>query len=284
MFGRQRSGSVVCASCGNLVGVNDDACYHCGRRNPGLWGFGPALRRLGHDMGFVPFVTGFCILMFALTYLPGGQTTGGGPLNFLSPSVTSLAMFGASGALPVFEWHRWWTVLSAAWLHGGLLHILFNMLWIRQLAPAVGELYGPGRMVIIYTVASIAGFGLSSVAGHYLGFMPLPFLRGGQITVGASAPIFGLLGAVVYYGRRTGSSMASSQAWSWAIPLFIFGLILPGIDNYAHAGGFGGGYLAGRVLDPLRRETIDHMLAAVACLVLSVLSVVASVLHWLTLR
>ena len=96
--------------------------------------------------------------------------------------------------------------------------------------------------------------------------------------------VFGLLGAVVYYGRRTGSSMASSQAWSWAIPLFIFGLILPGIDNYAHAGGFGGGYLAGRMLDPLRRETIDHMLAAVACLVLSVLSVVASVLHWLTLR
>jgi rhomboid protease GluP len=138
-------------------------------------------------------------------------------------------------------------------------------------------------MVIIYTVASITGFGLSSVAGHYLGFMPLPFLRGGQITVGASAPIFGLLGAVVYYGRRTGSSMASSQAWSWAIPLFIFGLILPGIDNYAHAGGFAGGYLAGRLLDPLRRESIDHMLAAVACLVLSVLSVVASVLHWLTL-
>jgi rhomboid protease GluP len=285
MFGRQRSGSVVCASCGNLVGVNDDTCYHCGRRNPGLWGFGPVLRRLGHDMGFVPFVTGFCVVLFAVTFLlPGGRSAGGGPLNFLSPSLTSLAMFGASGALPVFEWHRWWTVLSAAWLHGGLLHILFNLLWIRQLAPAVGELYGPGRMVIIYTVASITGFGLSSVAGHYLGFMPLPFLRGGQITVGASAPIFGLLGAVVYYGRRTGSSMASSQAWSWAIPLFIFGLILPGIDNYAHAGGFAGGYLAGRLLDPLRRESIDHMLAAVACLVLSVLSVVASILHWLTLE
>jgi rhomboid protease GluP len=103
------------------------------------------------------------------------------------------------------------------------------------------------------------------------------------MTVGASAPIFGLLGAVVYYGRRTGSSLASSQAWSWAIPLFIFGLIMPGIDNYAHAGGFAGGYVAGRLLDPLRRETIDHMLIAVICLALSVLSVVVSVLHWFTL-
>ena len=285
MFGRQRSGSVVCASCGNLVGVNDDACYHCGRRNPGLWGFGPVLRRLGHDMGFVPFVTGFCLILYAVTYLlSAGQTSGGGVLNFLSPSTPVLAMFGASGAIPVFRLNRWWTVLSAGWLHGGLLHIFFSLLWIRQLAPAVGELYGPGRMVIIYTAGSIAGFALSSLAGQFLGFMPLPFLRGAGITVGASAPIFGLLGAVVYYGRRTGSSMASSQAWSWAIPLFIFGLIIPGIDNYAHAGGFAGGYLAGRLLDPLRRESIDHMLAAVACLVLSVLSVVASVLHWLTLE
>ena len=114
--------------------------------------------------------------------------------------------------------------------------------------------------------------------------LPLGFLRGAQVTVGASAPIFGLLGAVVYYGRRTGSSLTSSQAWSWALPLFIFGFILPGIDNYAHAGGFGGGYLAGRLLDPLRPERVDHMLAAVICLGLSVLSIVVSVLHWMTLE
>ena len=53
MFKRQRTGSVVCASCGSLVGVNDDRCYTCGRRNPGLWGYGPLLRRLGNDLGFV---------------------------------------------------------------------------------------------------------------------------------------------------------------------------------------------------------------------------------------
>ena len=59
---------------------------------------------------------------------------------------------------------RWWTVLSASWLHGGVLHILFNMLWVRQLGPATAEIYGPGRMVIIYTVAGAVGFTLSSVA------------------------------------------------------------------------------------------------------------------------
>jgi rhomboid protease GluP len=69
-----------------------------------------------------------------------------------------------------------------------------------------------------------------------------------------------------------------STAWSWAIPVFIFGLIMPGIDNYAHIGGFAGGYLAGMMLDPLKPERINHILWAVICLVLSVLSVIVSVI------
>jgi len=168
-------------------------------------------------------------------------------------------------------------VLSATWLHGGLLHILFNMMWVRQLAPATAEMYGPGRMVIIYTAAGVAGFALSSFAAEFL--PPLLFLRGGQFSVGASASIFGLLGALVYYGRRGGSSMIGSQALSYALILGLFGFIMPGIDNYAHAGGFAGGYLAGRLLDPLKAERIDHILIAVICLAASLLSIVASVLH-----
>ena len=103
-------------------------------------------------------------------------------------------------------------------------------------------------------------------------------LGGAGVTVGASAPIFGLLGAIVYYGRRGGSQMASSQAMTYAVVLFIMGLLMPGIDNYAHAGGFGGGWLAGRVLDPLKPERIDHLAAAVVCLGMSALSILASIL------
>ncbi|MEO7192471.1 MAG: rhomboid family intramembrane serine protease [Vicinamibacterales bacterium] len=286
MFKRQTSGSVVCASCGSLVGVADSTCYHCGRRNPGLWGYGPALRRLGHDLGFVPFVTGTCIIVYMLTLLYTGSSAlgGGGLLGFLAPSGYSLLLFGASGSVPVFELHRWWTVLSASWLHGGLLHIFFNILWIRQLAPAVADLYGAGRMVIIYTVAGVVGFTASSVAGETLGFLPIPLLHGAHLTVGASAPIFGLLGAVVHYGRRAGSSAALSQAWNYAIIMFVFGLVMPGIDNYAHAGGFAGGWLAGRLLDPLQPERVNHMLGAVICLVLSVGAIVFSVVDGLLLR
>jgi rhomboid protease GluP len=60
--------------------------------------------------------------------------------------------------------------------------------------------------------------------------------------------------------------------------MFVFGLIMPGIDNYAHAGGFLGGWIAGRLLDPLHPERINHMLLAVVCLVLSLLSIVVSLL------
>jgi rhomboid protease GluP len=261
-----------------LVGVNDPTCYNCGRRNPGLWGFGPSLRALGNDLGFVPFVIGACAFAYILTLVfSNGMIGAGGLTSFGSPSTAALFTFGASGRVPVFEYGRWWTVLSASWLHGGALHILFNMMWVRNLAVPTADIYGPGRTVIIYTVAGVAGFVLSSVCGAFLPALPL-LGRGGQFTVGASAAIFGLLGALVYYGRRSGSSAVGSQALQYALLMGVFGLIMPGVDNFAHAGGFGGGYLAALMLDPLKPERIDHLAIAVGCLVLSVLSVVYSVI------
>ena len=277
MLKRQTTGSVICSACGELVGVNDDTCYSCGRKNPGMWGFAPALRSLGRDLGFVPFVIGACVIVYVLTLIfsRGAIGVGGGLFSMFAPNTQALFLFGASGSVPVFRAGRWWTVFSAAWLHGGALHILFNMMWVRQLAPATAELYGAGRTVIIYTLAGVAGFALSSFAGAYIpGFL---ILRGGQFTVGASASIFGLLGALVYYGRRAGSQAVGGQALSYALMMGLFGLVMPGVDNYAHAGGFGGGYLVALMLDPLKPERVDHMVGALVCLAVSVLAIVFSV-------
>lgn len=283
MLKRQRTGSVVCPNCGSLVGVNDAQCYTCGRRNPGMWGFAPALRALGNDVGFVPVVIAVCVGLYALSLLLSWPDIGGGGLmTLLSPRLESLFVLGASGAVPVFQFDRWWTVLTAGWLHGGLLHILFNMLWVRQLAPAVGEFYGPGRLVIIYTLGGIAGFALSTLAGQYLWFLPGP-LGGGRFTVGASAPIFGLLGALVLYGRRTGSHLVHSQALGYAITLGLFGFIMPGVDNYAHLGGFLGGFLVAQVMDPLRPERGDHMVGALVCLGATALALAVSLISGLRL-
>jgi len=271
---RQREGSVICSACGVLVGVNDDRCYNCGRRNPGLWGYAPALRRLGQDLGFVPLVMGATITLYVLALLLSRSNL----QVMLAPSPPILFLLGASGTVPVLGYGRWWTFLTAGWLHAGVLHVLFNVLWIRQLAPGVAELYGAARMVIIYTIAGVIGFALTTFAGAYLRWMPIPFLRGADFSVGASANIFGLLGALVYHGRRTGSSHIAQAGLQYALFLGLFGLIMPGVDNYAHAGGFAGGYLAGLLLDPLKPERIDHMVMAFVCLAATFVALGASVI------
>lgn len=278
MFKRQRTGSVICTSCGVLVGVGDERCYNCNRWNPGLWGWAPAFRALGHDLGFVPFVIGTCIIVYALMLVfSRGSIETNNMFALFSPSGAAMLVFGASGAVPVFEFDRWWTVLSAGWLHAGPLHIFFNMLAARQLAPAVADLFGPGRMVIIYIAGSAAGFTLSSLAGAFI--PQIPFIGGGSFTVGASASIAGLIGAMLAYGHRSGSGIARSYAMQNVVMLVIMGALIPFVDNWAHLGGFGGGYLAARTLDPLKAERIDHLAIAVGLLAASILSVVASVVH-----
>jgi rhomboid protease GluP len=279
MGGMARPSSVLCPSCGSLVGVRDRVCLNCGRHRPGLWGFSRLLRNVGDETSFATLVMWACGILFLATLAvdPAGIQASG-LLSFLSPSVRALFLFGASGAAPVFGYHRWWTVLSAAWLHGGILHILFNMWWVRDLGPTTAQLYGVSRTAIIYTVAAVTGFLLSSTAGFLVPFLPL--LHGAVgITIGASAPIFGLIGALLYYGRRGGGTHISQQAKYLALVMLVFGFVVPDIDNVAHLGGLAGGYLTAKLLDPLKPERGDHVLLALGCLLASLAAVVASVVY-----
>jgi len=266
--------------------VNDEQCYSCGRRTPGLWGYAPLLRRLGNDFGFVTLVVYGCTVLYVVellvTVILGGNVADGGVFGMLAPANAISLAFGASGAVPVFINGMWWTVLSAGWLHAGLLHIFMNMYWVRQMAPAMTDILGPSRTVIIYTVGGVAGFALSSFAGAFL--PAIPFLHGAGFTVGASAPVFGLIGALYHYGR-TSSSLAKQMAQSIIIQAVLFGVVMgnSGIDNFAHLGGFAGGYFTSAFLNPMTRERGDHMLIAAGCLGATVLSIAASVLTGLVL-
>ncbi len=286
MLKRQTQGSVVCPSCGRLVGVMDDRCFNCGRWNPGLWGYATWVNKLGRDFGFTQIVIGGCLLLFIATLLYAPDKVHmGGLMSLFSPASEALYLFGMSGTIPVFRDGRWWTVLSAAWLHGSALHILFNMLWIRQLAPTVAELFGVGRLVIIYTFSSISGFLLSSLAG-LLFFLPAP-LQGAYFTVGASAPLFGLFGALSAYGQRTGQARLREHGVQFLVLWLVIGVMVSfssgpnaiRIDNWAHLGGFAGGYLGARWLDPMRPEEPQHIILALVCLGLTVLSIILSLVH-----
>lgn len=264
MFGKQRTGSVICPSCGKLVSANAEECPYCGRKYPGMFGFTSVLRNLGKDMGFVQVVIVGAAFLYVATLVVDPQGIRmGGFFSIGAPSQEALLRFGAAGVYPVIGLDRWWTVLSAGWLHGGLLHIGFNLYWLRSLAPETAELYGPGRMVVLYTVSSITGFLASTLLGT-------------PMTVGASASILGLLGAMVAYGRKTGSSVVGRQAWSYAVFMIVFGFMMRGVDNWAHIGGFIGGFVVGYLLDPRRPERGNDLLLAVICLVLTVASIVAS--------
>jgi rhomboid protease GluP len=197
-----------------------------------------------------------CVALYVigLVFDPLSALQPRGPFDLFAPSARALDALGMTGA---FAWAqgRWWTLLTAIYLHGNLLHIGFNVLWIRQLGPVVEEVYGPARLFIIFTVAGVAGFVLSNLIG-------IPF------TIGASGSIFGLLGAMVAFGRRRGGlfgTLVLRQYGQWALVMFIFGFFMSGVNNLAHAGGFLGGLGTGLVLSLAERQSersLDHLVAA----------------------
>ena len=164
------------------------------------------------------------------------------------------------------RWVEGRRLITAGFLHSGLWHIGLNMLALWWLGQQLEPLLGRVKFAVVYMTSLVAGsLGVLIASPH-------------DLTVGASGAIFGLLGALVFYGRRTGSSAVHSQAMYYAVTAFIFGLLFPMTDNFTHAGGFVGGWLTARVLDPQKPERINHMLIALGCLLLSVLSIIASVL------
>src|SRR5688500_12725295 len=262
MLQRKRTGSILCPSCGKLTGAADEQCFHCGRKSPGMWGLTSVLGDLGRTLPFEKIVVGGCGFLF-MAMLAAMAMSGEMPRLFagfqiLPPGNEVLLRFGSSGAFPVFVFERWWTVLSAGWLHGDLIHIGFNLYWVRMLAPATAELYGASRMIVIYTFATIVGFLVSSTVGwwvyieHHMTWLSRIGLGGAPLTVGASASILGLLGAAVCYGHRTGAYSTSRFAWQYAMYTLAFGFSMPRGDHWAHSGGFACRYPADLRLRPAR--------------------------------
>ena len=267
--------AILCPDCGKLISPQAETCIHCGRKKPGTWNPKSALRNQFNDYGFTEIVTALCVglyvlgLMLDLLYHSGSTSRAGSFFSILSPSGYSLEVLGMTGAVALSE-GRWWTLITAIYLHGGLLHIFFNVMWIRQLAPEVEELFGRARLVLIFTFSGILGFVLSS-------------FRGNLYTVGASGAIFGLLGAMVYYGRTRGGTFGANvyrQTMQWAGILFIFGLFVPNVDNWAHGGGFAGGYIAAMLLgfSEQSKETSQVHALTLSTIVMTVLSFI--VVFW----
>ncbi|HYO81033.1 MAG TPA: rhomboid family intramembrane serine protease [Bryobacteraceae bacterium] len=192
--------------------------------------------------GFIPnarFTTVVILLinagLYVATTLYSIQMAGGEGAFDIHPQV--LLIFGAKLSSLIAA-GDWWRLITAGFLHGGILHILMNSWVIFDLGTTVEEFYGTPRYLVLYLLSTIAGFMASTW------YSP-------AMSVGASAPLFGLLGAMIAAGTKARTPMGSAiraHYMQWAIWGVVMGF-LPGlrIDNAAHLGGLAAGFIFGYV-------------------------------------
>jgi rhomboid protease GluP len=234
----------MCPNCRAFITTDDKVCPYC------QFTVGPKAvdRRTPADAlgGLIPharFTTMLILLINTGLYIATVLHTRAGPqgMSFdLDPQ--TLLDFGAKyGPLMVIR-GEWWRLVTAGFLHGGVLHILMNSWVLFDLGAQTEEMYGTSRYLVIYFVTTVTGF----LASFYLSPM--------TPSVGASAGICGLIGAMIALGVRDRTSFGTEIRkfyMRWVIYLLIFGLLSPllglGVDNAAHFGGLTGGFLVGYV-------------------------------------
>src|SRR5579884_3557611 len=248
----------MCPNCRAFITTSDRVCPYCDakvgpravdRRNPGeiLGGLIPQAR-------FTTVV--ILVINFALyiaTYLYS-QNMG---ISFN----TTLAVFGAKW-VPGIQHGEWWRLITAGFLHGGIIHILMNSWVLFDLGAEAEAAYGTSRMLIFYFVSTVAGFAAST-------------WWSGALSIGASAGIFGLIGAMIAFGIREKTALGAavkSLYIRWAVYGLLMGL-LPffSIDNAAHLGGLAAGFIAANVFPAARARTMWLEPLARACAAICIL-------------
>ena len=265
---------MLCPNCRKLISSDEPTCPYCGLSKPGSrlkMHLLNSFSATSADAVKIILYINVAFYIVSILLNPSALGLSANPMTFLSPSDKSLFFLGASGTIPIAGYGRWWTLVSASFLHGGILHIFFNMAALGQLGPFVLREFGVNRFVILYILTGIAGFFISYVAG-------VPF------TIGASASICGLIGAILYYGKSRGGfygNVIYRQAMGWVVGLVLFGLLLPGINNWAHGGGVISGILLAFLLGYYEKkgENIFHRVLAIGCIVMT-----TGILLWAVLQ
>ena len=252
----------MCPSCRAFITTSDKVCPYCEAKV----GAKAIERRAPADIlgGLIPharFTTVMILLVNAGLYIAmvlHGQRAGS-ETNFMDFDGRTLFNFGAKYG-PALRGGQWWRLITAGFLHGGLWHILMNSWVLYDLGTQVEESFGTGRYLVFYFVATITGF--------YASYLWAP----NNLSIGASAGIFGLIGAMIALGVRDRSAyggMVRSLYTRWAVYGLLMGL-LPffAIDNAAHIGGLAGGfamaYIAGTPRYSESAERVWHFAGGAA--------------------
>ncbi len=232
----------MCSNCRAFITTDDKVCPYCDTPVQ----MRAIDRREAADAmaGFIQgdrFLTNLILLINVGLYVATLLFSSDGRGIGMDPTDRALYAFGGKEGYAILRGLQWWRLITAGFLHGGILHILMNSWVLFDLGPRVNEVFGTYRYLVIYFVGTVAGFTAS------LYWSPL------VLSIGASAGIAGLIGAMVGLGTREKHTMIGQERGryiQWMVLIVATGF-LPGIniDNAAHIGGFVGGfviaYLAG---------------------------------------
>ncbi len=232
----------MCRECRNLVPRRESTCPSCGASMSGVpsGGLGRLVSLLfpGSSTVTTVLITVNVGMTLLILLMWGTSGPGAGPMRFLSPPGAVLWLFGAKSRPEVFQGEAW-RLVTANYLHGGLLHLLFNCYALSTLGPLIEETFGARKFFVIYTVCGVFALFVSAL------FSPAR-------AIGASGALFGLMGFGIVYGRFRGGSvgrLVAEQLMRWLIYGALM-LFMPGIDNLAHFGGLVAGGVLGLVVSP----------------------------------
>ena len=242
----------MCPHCRAFITSKDRVCPYCNETvGPRAVDRRPDAALLG---GLIPAARFNTVLILVINF-------GIYIATMLNPSITDAGV-KLGFHHPYFEW---WRLVTAGFFHGGMFHILMNSWVLFDLGTQVDMLYGSARMWVIYFCSSVAGFALSAW------WSPNPSL-------GASAALCGLIGAMIALGIKDKTSMGQSIRAvyvRWAIYLLLWSF-LPGIDMAAHIGGGIAGFAIAWVAGLPRIETnpVERLWRACSwfCVILTVVS------------
>ena len=264
----------MCPHCRAFITIDDRICPYCHEE------VGPRAADVRHATsvigGFIPharFNTMLILLInFGLYIATVIFSMKAGRGNGMDLDSETLIIFGAKVGLG-FLHGQWWRLVTAGFLHGGLFHILMNSWVLFDLGAQVEEIYGPSRMWVIYFIGSCFGYLVSAWCSQ-------------APSIGASAGLCGLIGAMIALGVRHRNPMGQAirgMYVRWAVYILLFGLI-PGfhIDNFAHMGGLVGGFCIGYIAEtPGRQGSSGEGLWRAAAWFCVILTVVSFVKWWM---
>lgn len=144
--------------------------------------------------------------------------------------------YATSGA--AIRANRLYVILTSAFLHADIIHLACNMYSLYIVGTQIETVLGKAKFLIVYFISAITGALLSGV------------LTSGA-SIGASGAIFGLLGALLYFGyhyRLYLGNLITSQIIPVILLNLFLGFMMPGIDNFGHIGGLVGGVLSAMIV------------------------------------